>query len=219
MPRKSRPKRKEKIESTEMPLAIDTVDQLKALAHPLRQTLLDQFSRGPVTTKQVATSLGLQPTRLYHHVAKLEDAGLLRLVEKRQVRGATEKYYETTANSMKIDRGAIKGPSADLVQGLLTQGVLDSLLSNIRSEIAEHLARDHSTHQNRTGRDPDVQDVMFAATEVVASERKIAEFKKRLLALVEEYTVREDASDTVSQTGAKHRILLGCYPISRPGDI
>jgi hypothetical protein len=41
----------------------------------------------------VADLLGQPPTRLYHHVAALERAGLLVLTEKRQNRGAVEKWY------------------------------------------------------------------------------------------------------------------------------
>ncbi len=218
MPKKSRPRRPKKTGEMQAPLTIDTVDQLKALAHPLRQTLLGQFSKGPATTKQVATVLGLQPTGLYHHVAKLEDAGLLQMVETRQVRGATEKYFKTTATTMKIDRSAIEGPSADLAQGLLTQGVLDSLLNNVRSEVAEYLARDQSMRKKRRGSKTDAQDVLFAATEVVASEREIAEFKEKLLALIEEYNTHEDASDAATKSMTKHRVLIGCYPIVSPGD-
>jgi DNA-binding transcriptional ArsR family regulator len=68
--------------------------QLRALAHPLRLRLLELFTQGPRTAKQVAVALGLPPTRLYHHVAVLERAGLVRVRSTRRVRGAVEKYYE-----------------------------------------------------------------------------------------------------------------------------
>jgi len=68
--------------------------QLRALAHPLRIRLLEVFAQGRRTTMQVAEELGEPPTRLYHHVNALERAKVLRLVDRRQVRGATEKYYE-----------------------------------------------------------------------------------------------------------------------------
>jgi DNA-binding transcriptional ArsR family regulator len=55
--------------------------------------MLELFAESPKTTKQVAELLGEPPTRLYHHVAALERAGLLTLKEKRQNRGAVEKWY------------------------------------------------------------------------------------------------------------------------------
>ena len=55
--------------------------------------MMELFAESPKTTKQVAELLGQPPTRLYHHVAALERAGLLVLREKRQNRGAVEKWY------------------------------------------------------------------------------------------------------------------------------
>jgi DNA-binding transcriptional ArsR family regulator len=70
-----------------------TLTQVRALAHPLRLRLIELFASGPLTAKQAAQKLGQPPTRLYHHVATLERAGLLRLARTRAVRGATEKYF------------------------------------------------------------------------------------------------------------------------------
>src|ERR671931_1856124 len=70
-----------------------TVADLRALAHPLRLRMMELFAESPKTTKQVADLLGQPPTRLYHHVAALERAGLLVITEKRQNRGAVEKWY------------------------------------------------------------------------------------------------------------------------------
>lgn len=72
---------------------------MRALAHPLRLRIIEAFAEAPRTTKQVAELLGQPPTRLYHHVAALERAGLLRLKETRKNRGTTEKWYEVVART------------------------------------------------------------------------------------------------------------------------
>src|SRR5215213_9234403 len=74
-----------------------SVSDLRALAHPLRLRMMELFAESPRTTKQVAGILGQPPTRLYHHVAALERAGLLVLKETRQNRGAVEKWYAGVA--------------------------------------------------------------------------------------------------------------------------
>ena len=51
--------------------------QIKALANPLRQQILELMIEAPITTKQVADRLGEKPTKLYHHVDTLEAAGLI----------------------------------------------------------------------------------------------------------------------------------------------
>lgn len=77
------------------------VADLRALAHPLRLRMMELFAESPRTTKQVAELLGEPPTRLYHHVAALERAGLLQLQETRPNRGAIEKWYTSTAQQIQ----------------------------------------------------------------------------------------------------------------------
>ena len=66
---------------------IRRLEQVRALAHPLRLRLFEAFARGPKTTKQAAELLGVAPTGLYHHAQALERAGLIRLKETRPNRG------------------------------------------------------------------------------------------------------------------------------------
>jgi Bacterial regulatory protein, arsR family len=63
--------------------------------------MMELFAESPKTTKQVAELLDQPPTRLYHHVAALERAGLLVLKETRQNRGAVEKWYAGTAQQLR----------------------------------------------------------------------------------------------------------------------
>src|SRR4051795_2953393 len=81
------------------------VAELRALAHPLRLRIIELFAEGPKTTKRVAELLGEPPTRLYHHVAALERAGLLQLKETRQNRGAVEKWYGSVAGQIGTTGG------------------------------------------------------------------------------------------------------------------
>src|SRR5215831_8980777 len=80
---------------------VTALTQVRALAHPLRMRLIELFALGPLTAKQAAQKLGQPPTRLYHHVATLERAGLLTLARTRAVRGATEKYYVVSRESLR----------------------------------------------------------------------------------------------------------------------
>src|ERR1043165_403314 len=82
------------------PVLKRTVSDLRALAHPLRLRMMELFAAQPRTTKQVADLLGQPPTRLYHHVAALERAGLLELRETRKNRGTTEKWYGTPSKQL-----------------------------------------------------------------------------------------------------------------------
>ena len=94
------------------PVLRPNVAELRALAHPLRLRILELFAEAPRTTKQVADLLGQPPTRLYHHVAALERAGLLLLRETRRNRGAVEKWYESVSRMMGAPSPNATGPVA-----------------------------------------------------------------------------------------------------------
>ncbi len=192
--------------SIDDPLSIDNVAQLKALAHPLRMKLLDKFASKPMTTMQISTELGMQPNRLYHHVAKLEDAGLITLVKTRRVRGTTEKYYSSVANSLRIDRSAFKSESSKLVGEIVELGILDSLFNNIRCEVKDYLSQ----------RDPDSNDIqheiLFAATEVSLDEDSVPAFRERLTRLIEEFHNHEGPNGSDAGKTQNFRLLVGWYP-------
>ncbi len=84
-------------------LALTTVDQLQALAHPLRQRVLRLLGGEPRTNKQLASRLETSPGKLHFHVRELEKAGLIVLVEERPRGGIIEKYYQATARNITLD--------------------------------------------------------------------------------------------------------------------
>src|SRR5438105_15444312 len=100
--------------------------QMRALAHPLRLRIMELFAEQPRTTKQVAELLGQPPTRLYHHVAALERAGLLVLKETRQNRGAVEKWYAGVAKQYQAgDEKTSKSKASRAARRELAATVLD----------------------------------------------------------------------------------------------
>lgn len=113
-------------------MILQSLDQVKALAHPLRQRLMEAFSMEPRTTMQVADILEERPSRLYHHVAALEEAHLLELIETRQNRGTVERYYQAAARKFRIDRDLLEFAEGnaghsdvyDLILGALEDTVL-----------------------------------------------------------------------------------------------
>jgi DNA-binding transcriptional ArsR family regulator len=110
--------------------------EVRALAHPLRMQMIELFAEQPRTAKQVAQALGQPPTRLYHHVATLERAGLLRLCETRAVRGATEKYYAVTQNAARTAGSSALRESTSEDR----RAIAATLLDRARDELTKALA-------------------------------------------------------------------------------
>ena len=78
-------------------LEISDAAQYKALGHPLRHRLLFALGRQPATISQLAKALDQRKGNIAHHLGVLHEAGLVHIVESRQVRGGTEHYYRRTA--------------------------------------------------------------------------------------------------------------------------
>ena len=110
--------------------------ELRALAHPLRLRLLEEFAGAARTTMQVAAAMGEPPTRLYHHVNALERAGILKLARTRQVRGTTEKYYEVAKKSF----GGVQGTKATSGMKGSLRSLAHMLLEEARTDLLAAIA-------------------------------------------------------------------------------
>src|SRR5262249_24940997 len=110
--------------------------ELRALAHPLRLRLLEEFAGEPRTTMQVAASLGEPPARLYHHVDALERAGILKLARTRQVRGTTEKYFEVAKKAF----GAVEGTRITSAMRGSMRGLAHLMFDEAREDLVTAIA-------------------------------------------------------------------------------
>ncbi|WP_328972585.1 ArsR/SmtB family transcription factor [Streptomyces sp. NBC_00239] len=95
-------------------LEIGAPEQFAALAHPLRQRLLFALGHRPATVRLLAAQLDAKKGNVAHHLHVLRDAGLVRVVETRQVRGGTEQYYQRTARHMVVAEPQAAGTAAML---------------------------------------------------------------------------------------------------------
>ena len=120
---------------------LTSLDQLRALADPLRLRILSVFARGPQPTKAVAEWLGEKPTRLYHHVEALVRAGVIELTETRPKRGTVERYYRAVATRFTVAdsllaTGAKHQPASGPLSGMMT-----SIFDSTRDELARSAAK------------------------------------------------------------------------------
>ena len=77
-------------------------DEIKAMADPLRATLLDLLLERAATVSELAAAVGRPKSTVAHHVGVLVDAGLLRVVRTRRVRAIEERFYGRTARVFYI---------------------------------------------------------------------------------------------------------------------
>lgn len=101
-------------------LELDNPEQLKALGHPLRLKVLQALgqSEAPLTNRELAALLSVDPGHLHFHVRMLQRAGLIELVEA----PGREKPYRAVAKHLKV------GPelrAAGLASGLQAAQIRD----------------------------------------------------------------------------------------------
>ncbi|MBB2987613.1 ArsR/SmtB family transcription factor [Terracoccus luteus] len=77
-------------------------EQLRAIADPLRSTLLDLVLERAATVAELATAVGRPKSTVAHHVGVLVDAGMLRVVRTRRVRAIDERFYGRTGRTLVI---------------------------------------------------------------------------------------------------------------------
>lgn len=77
---------------------IESLEELRAIAHPLRIQILDFLISAPHTVQAIRKALGIDSTKLYYHVAELEKVGLIRLIHTEVQSGIQLKYYRAVAN-------------------------------------------------------------------------------------------------------------------------
>lgn len=74
-------------------VVVETDEQLHAVGNLLRQRIIRLLREGPATVTQVAKCLEITKGNAGYHMKVLAEAGLVRVVDMRKVRGVTEIYY------------------------------------------------------------------------------------------------------------------------------
>jgi DNA-binding transcriptional ArsR family regulator len=126
---------------------IDRPVQLRALASPLRQELLDVLeAAGPCAIAELGERLGRAPDSLYFHVRRLQKVGLVVEVERRLEGRHAFVVYDVAARPMRIDRRKAKARDMHaVVAGILRLAARDFRRGLSGSgTVVEGAARNHA---------------------------------------------------------------------------
>jgi DNA-binding transcriptional ArsR family regulator len=83
-------------------IGLTSPSQVKALGHPLRNTILGLLHERAATVTELATALERPKSTVAHHVKVLAEAGLLQVVRTRRVRAIEERFYGRTARMFYV---------------------------------------------------------------------------------------------------------------------
>jgi DNA-binding transcriptional ArsR family regulator len=89
-------------ESPAEQMDLDDLDLLAEATHPMRGAILRRL-KSPRSVAELAELLDVPITRLYHHVNRLTDFALIRVVAVRRVGAVIERRYQVVAKSYRVD--------------------------------------------------------------------------------------------------------------------
>jgi DNA-binding transcriptional ArsR family regulator len=153
-------------------MVITAPAQLRAIADPLRDTILDLLLERAATVAELAAAVGRPRSTVAYHVKVLVDAGLLRVVRTRRVRAVDERYYGRTARMFPV--GVVDRPGEDPAH--------DNALSVAAAESAPAHQGDRAFTILRHARIP---------------RERVVEFWEGVLALGREFAELPRSGDTV----------------------
>jgi DNA-binding transcriptional ArsR family regulator len=121
---------------------------VKALAHPLRVRILAVLERQTASPNQLSQELGVPLGNVSYHVRMLARLGLIKLVSKRQRRGAIEHFYKAEARPVISDDAWAKVP--DLVKSAMVSAGLGPTMSYIQTAAQDGGFNHEDAHMSRT---------------------------------------------------------------------
>jgi DNA-binding transcriptional ArsR family regulator len=161
--------------------------QLRAMADPLRTTILDLLLERAATVGELSAAVKRPKSTVAHHVNVLVDAGMLRVVRTRRVRAIDERYYGRTARVFYV--GVVSRPGEDPT----------TVCVNALSVAAAESVQAH-----------EADDLRSILRHVRIPEERASEFWQRVLELSREYASMPRSGETV------YAFVSGLYPTEYP---
>jgi len=150
---------------------------VKALAHPLRVRILTILEQQTASPNQLANELGVPLGNVSYHVRMLAKLGLIKLVSKRQRRGAIEHFYKAEARPVISDDVWAQVP--DLVKSAMVQAGLGGTMSYIATAAQDGGFNHADAHLSRTTFEVDEEAWQEASKELAAVFHRLAALSTR----------------------------------------
>ena len=166
---------------------VSTPAQLRAMAGPLRSTILDLLLERAATVSELASAVGRPKSTVAHHVNVLVDAGMLRVVRTRRVRAIEERYYGRTARLFRV--GALRRPP-------------DFLATDAVNPLAAAAAEAAPAH--------DADDLRATLRHARIPEDRAREFWAQVIVLAQEFAKLPRSGEAV------YGFVAGLYPTDHP---
>lgn len=172
------------------------LDAMLEITNPKRGMVLRHLRR-PRSVAEVAEEMGVPVTRLYHHVNKLHEHGIIRVVATRQVAAVTEKRYQVAARSFRpADDLLERSDRADVARAL--GSVFDAAKVGFMGLVEQH--------GPMALRDED-DSLALSLSELRVTPDRRRELVRRVNELFEEFCETDDDTDD----GERVTLFVACF--------
>jgi DNA-binding transcriptional ArsR family regulator len=179
---------------------IEDVATLQALAEPTRLAILSALLKPPwpkiMSVKELATELGMSPTRLYRHVRQLEEARLVKVAETRFVSGILERRYQASGQDVRF--------GADLLRRHPDESM--AAFRVLFDEFARGFLKAKDDAAGHDDADAQAFKPMMVAADATVAPEAAAELARRLRALNDWFHEQPADSD-----GVPVNVMFGFY--------
>ena len=188
--------------------AVEVIDDPAAAVvalEPIRSRLLSELAE-PASAAMLATRLGIARQKVNYHLRALEVHRLVRVAEKRQWGGLTERLLVATASSYIVSPSAMGPVVADPDRGAdrLSASYLVALAARIVREVKDLLGRSEETDKRLPTLSLDTVIRFRSAADRAAFSNDLA---KAVTTLAARY---HDASAPGSRA---HRLVVVAHPL------
>lgn len=188
-------------------LYVEEFQKAAALFQPLRLELLKRMAE-PCTCTALADDLGETPQKVYYHVKVLEEAGIVKKVNERRVRGIVEGIYQARARSYWLSPDLVGRIGGRLrAQDQMSLGFILTLAEELQADVGR-LAQAQKEGQSLPSLGLSAQIQLRNADERAAFAQ---ELKDMFQALAHKYGSQEHGSRK-KNPGQTFRVVLACYP-------
>lgn len=168
-------------------------DQLRVFSHQTRIAILDLLTDQAATISQLAGALEIPKGTIGHHVKRLEEAGMIKVVRTERVRAIEAKYYGRTARTFLLGSLRDHDRQIGIHKGFfLTEAMADFDQAGSQPELLE----------DKPG--------ISTLRHVRIPDDRAHTWAERLEELIGEFVVEPRGGDT------RYGLLIALYPTLRP---
>jgi DNA-binding transcriptional ArsR family regulator len=189
-------------------LYLERVEQAETLLKPQRIEVLRQLAE-PRSCTEVAARLDQTQQRVYYHVKRLVEQGIVTQVAERRVRGINEGVYQATARAYWLSPRLVGRIGQRQQRDEASLGYLLDLMEDVQSDVAalhtQAAQRAAGAAEPRAG-EPDLPSLGVSGEIRLRPERR-PEFMADLKAALQDLFTKYGGAE-----GDAFKLAVACYP-------